>query len=218
MPIAESIENYFKPEVRSRGQAEFAKELGFISNGSDTQIQGIVKSTPPLRVSLSSASIDSAEINVTCTCRMAGKGSFCKHIWTLLLLAETRHPDFFESKTSLAFGMLAPSADEPYKAKQADFKKQQYEKQKKWVKEKKTENKRKLSEVPRECYSDAVESALIFFAQNGFPMESNRDEELLKNAMKNLARIFHPDKGGSHEEAVILNTHYATLSRFITRN
>lgn len=215
MPIEEILENYFKPEVRNRGREDFAKELGFISNGSDTQIQGFVKAMPPLKVLLTSAEISSEEFMASCTCSASAKGVLCKHIWTILLLVEKKYPDFLSSKKSIELEVRPPIAESPYKTKQADFKQQQYQKQKQWVKDKKAEQKRKLSAPPRERYSDTVERALDFFSQNGFPMENIRDEEHLKNAMKNLARVFHPDKGGSHDEAVILNNHYATLARFL---
>lgn len=116
----------------------------------------------------------------------------------------------------MASGSSAAKAESPYKAKQADFKKAQYEKQKQWVKEKKAEKKLK-AEPSRERLPVEIENAFEFFTQNGFSMEYTRDEETLKSAMKTLARIFHPDKGGTHEEAVILNNHYATLTRFFAK-
>lgn len=217
MPIHENLVNYFKAEIRSRGQEDYAKELGYISNGSDTLIQGFVKSTPPLRVSLATRTIADQEMTASCSCRAAAKGSTCKHIWTIMLATEAKYPDFLDvKKTMTMITAQSPAKEAPYKAKQADFKKQQYEKQKQWVKEKKAEKKQK-AEPPRERLPDAIENALAFFSLNGFPMEHNRNEETLKTAMKTLARIFHPDKGGTHEEAVILNSHYATLTRFFSK-
>ena len=216
--IHENLANYFKAEIRRRGQEDYAKELGYISNGSDTLIQGFVKSTPPLRVALAAKTIADQEMTASCSCRAGAKGSTCKHIWTILLATEANYPDFLDVKKtiSMAPAQNATKAEAPYKAKQADFKKAQYERQKQWVKEKNAAKKLK-AEPPRERLPAAIEEAFEFFSQNGFSMENNRDEETLKVAMKTLARIFHPDKGGTHEEAVVLNSHYATLTRFFTK-
>lgn len=218
MPIHENLVNYFKTEIRRRGEEDYAKELGYISNGSDTLIQGFVRSTPPLRVTLATKAIADPEMTASCSCRTGSKGSTCKHIWTILLATDVKYPDFLDVKKTLtmATGFSAAKTESPYKTKQADFKKAQYEKQKQWVREKKAENKLK-AEPSRERLSVAIENAFEFFTQNGFSLEQTRDEETLKSAMKTLARIFHPDKGGTHEEAVILNNHYATLTRFFAK-
>lgn len=214
MPIHENLTNYFKAEIRRRGESDYAKELGHISNGSDTQIQGFVRSTPPLRVTLTTRSINDQEIAASCSCRTGAKGSTCKHLWTILKATEAKYPDFLDVKKTLTIISAQNPFKEaaPFKAKQAEYKKQQYEKQKQWLK-----NKKLKAGPPRERLPDAIESALEFFSQNGFPLENRRDEEALKVAMKTLARIFHPDKGGTHEEAIVLNTHYSTLSRFFAK-
>lgn len=218
MPINENLANYFKAEIRKRGEEDFARELGFITNGSDTLIQGFVRSTPPLKVSLTAKSISDPEMTTSCSCRTGSKGSTCKHIWTILLATAAKYPDFLDVKKALTMtsGLSATNAESPYQVKQAVFKKAQYEKQKQWIKEKKAAKKQN-AEPARERLPVAIENAFEFFTQNGFPMEHTRDEETLKSAMKALARIFHPDKGGTHEEAVILNSHYATLTRFFEK-
>lgn len=218
MPIHENLANYFKAEIRKRGEQDYRKDLGHISIGSDTQIQAFVRSTPPLRVTFSSATIADAEMTVSCTCRAGTKGSTCKHIWTILLATDALHPDFLDEKRTIQMisNQSLSEAATPYKTKQTEFKKLQYEKQKQWMKEKKAEKKLK-AEPPRERLPPDIENAFEFFLQNGFPLASSRDEESLKTAMKTLARIFHPDKGGTHEEATILNGHYATLTRFYTK-
>lgn len=218
MPIHENLTNYFKAEIRRRGEEDYAKELGHISVGSDTLIQGFVRSTPPLRVTFAAKSIADHEMTASCSCRLGAKGSTCKHMWTILLAAQAQYPDFLDVKKTITMSLNQKTSQEstPYKARQAEFKKQQYEKQKQWLKEKKAEKKIK-DEPPRERLPEAIENAFDFFSQNGFPMERSRGEETLKTAMKTLARIFHPDKGGTHEEAVILNNHYTTLTKFFAK-
>lgn len=226
MSIDQTFANYFKPEIQKRGREDFAKGLAFISNASDTQIQGFVKAMPPLRVAFYSNNIASSVFTASCTCTTATKGAYCKHMWTLLLAVEQKHPDFLDSKTDIeknerasekaATAPVSEKAQE-YKEKQTQFKKQQYEKQKAWAKEIRLKKKEKDSEPKpaRERYSDAIESALDFFTANGFIMSDIPEIEILKKAKKHLARVLHPDKGGTHDEAVILNKHFDILDRFI---
>lgn len=110
-----------------------------------------------------------------------------------------------------------------YKAKQDEYKKLQSEKQKLWsqkirleqkIKKKKSKNDGQDSQSE---YSNEVESALKFFSENGFVFESTHDDESLKKAKKILSQVFHPDKGGTHEEATILNKHYEALFKFFSR-
>jgi spore cortex formation protein SpoVR/YcgB (stage V sporulation) len=152
-------------------------------------------------------------------------------MWAMLLAVEKKHPDFLESKTAIEKNernskkpklKISPEAEAraaEYKEKQAQFKKQQYEKQKAWAKEKRRQKKEKHHEgkesQSREKYSAPVEQALEFFTKNGFKMEDLPTLEVLKLARKNLSRVFHPDKGGTHDETVVLNHHCEILSRFI---
>jgi len=207
-------EHFFKPEVRMRGQEDFLAGLVFVSNASDTQIQGMVKASTPLKVSFLSQDIASSSFTVDCSCSSSAKGTFCKHIWAMLLLVVKKHPDFLDSKTMLDKVTLFGKAESPFKAKQAEFKKAQYQKQKARVKEQRKALKNKDTAVGT-AFPEPVAEALTYFSENGFPMEASLDGESVKNAKKILARVFHPDKGGTHEEALVLNQHYDTLIRFI---
>ncbi|RZJ25563.1 MAG: hypothetical protein EOO48_13565 [Flavobacterium sp.] len=91
-----------------------------------------------------------------------------------------------------------------------------YEKQKVRAKEQRREIKMKKKGLTAvQQYPEDVTEALAFFNVNGFPMENDIDEEVLKNAKKELAWVFHPDKGGTHQESVTLNTHYDVLIRYL---
>ena len=234
MSIAETFVEYFKPEIQKRGHEDYAKGLAFISNASDTQVQGYVKGMPPLKVAFRSDDISSPTFSASCTCSSAAKGLYCKHMWALLLAVEAKHPDFLESKTDIEkndrlakserptfMGQKTSPQAEAYKEKQAEFKKQQYEKQKAWAKERREEikqNKKKKEkdvEAPTPRFPQDIEAALKFFTSNGFIMNNLPNEEELNKARKQLARVYHPDKGGSHDEAVSLNLHFEALSRFI---
>ena len=75
------------------------------------------------------------------------------------------------------------------------------------------ENQEELNKAQPE-FPPTIESALIYFSENGFPLTQPITEETLNNARKKLARIFHPDMGGKHDEAVDLNKNYDILTKF----
>ena len=216
MSLESKLGSHFKPEIKTYGAQEFLKGTVFISNFSDTQIQASMKSMIPIRISLRSESISNPEFTASCNCNVYIKGNLCKHIWAVLLTVEKKHPDFLDSKSDIQMAPVKIDVKQAEnKTKQNEFKKNQYEKQKLRIKDQKKEQKRKENEIPREKYPDDIESALQFFSANGFEIEKSTDPEILNKAKKSLYRVFHPDKGGSHDEAVILNEHYDVLIQFL---
>lgn len=214
MPV--QWENFFKPEVVHRGREEFERQLVSVSAGSDTRIQAYVRATPLIRVNFFSESIASPIFNADCSCSSSARGVLCRHIWATLLQVQKTHPDFLDSKITIEKANSGAKVESPQKAKQVAYQKQQYEKQKLRAKEQRQEiktKKRGLAIAPK--YPEEVVAALKFFEMNGFPMENEIDVEVLKNAKKELAWIFHPDKGGTHLESVDLNSHYDVLIRYL---
>ncbi|QLY24176.1 J domain-containing protein [Bdellovibrio sp. KM01] len=213
-------EHYFKPEVRKQGREDLAEGLAVMSVAGDARIEGYVKASKSIKVLFVADSIGSNTFAVDCSCSSASKGTFCRHIWAMLLLTEKKHPDFLDSKTNLEKGTLFVAVESPFKAKQADYKKQQYQKLKERAKEQRQQIKNKAKGISSKSakgttYSQDVNAAFEFFSVNGFPLENNLDEESLKNAKKVLARVFHPDKGGTHDESVILNENYQILMDYL---
>jgi hypothetical protein len=207
--------------VRKQGREDLAEGLVVMSVAGDARIEGYVKASKPHKVLFVAENIASTTFMVDCSCTSAGKGSFCRHIWAMLLLTEKKHPDFLDSKTNLEKGSLFVTVESPFKAKQAEFKKQQYQKQKERAKEQRLQIKNKAKGISSKSpkgttYSQDVNAAFEYFSQNGFPLENSLDEESLKNAKKVLARVFHPDKGGTHDESVILNQNYQILLDYLT--
>ncbi|QDK45985.1 hypothetical protein DOM22_12900 [Bdellovibrio sp. ZAP7] len=221
MSVEKLYEHFFKPEVRKQGREEFAAGLAVLSVAGDARIEGYVKASKPVKVLFVAESIASSSFAVDCMCSSAAKGTFCKHIWAILLQTEKKHPDFLDSKTNIEKGSLFEVVESPFKAKQAEFKKIQYQKQKARAKEQRQQIKNKAKGVSSKSpkgttYSQDVNTAFEFFSLNGFPLENNLDEESLKNAKKVLARVFHPDKGGTHDESVILNENYQILMDYLS--
>lgn len=222
---AKAWEHFFKPEVRSSGRAFLIKGKVSQSRPSDTEIQTYVRASTSFKVTFRSL-MGSDTVTVDCTCPLSKKGQFCKHIWAALLMSEEKHADFFDSKTELQKG--SPPIFEPtknpkqsqaqidsqaaYKLKQADYRKQQYQKQKQFAKERK-QAKKNISESPE--FPPAVEQALQFFLDNGFPLRESLSKEAISLANKKLARIFHPDLGGSHDEILELNKFADVLTKFV---
>ncbi len=221
MSVESAYEHFFKPEVRKQGREDLAEGLAVMSVAGDARIEGYVKASKPHKVLFVAENIASSTFTVDCSCSSANKGSFCRHIWALLLLTEKKHPDFLDSKTNLEKGSLFAVVESPFKAKQAEFKKLQYQKQKERAKAQRQEIKNKAKGLSNKTvkgttFSQDVNAAFEFFSLNGFPLENSLDEESLKNAKKVLSRVFHPDKGGTHDESVLLNQHYQILIDYLT--
>lgn len=210
-------EHYFKPEVRSSGRALFAQDKVSIAQPSDTEIIAYIRTSSPLKVSLKTKSISSDTVFADCNCPASKKDLFCKHIWAALLATEQKNPDFFEEKTDIEKATTTDKQStykDQQKEKQSLYRKIQYQKQKLRMSDYK--KKKKESSVQSEFPRD-VEKALNFFSQNGFELRESMNKEILATAKKKLARIFHPDHGGTHEEILELNRCSDILVRFINR-
>lgn len=234
-----STENWthlFKPEARSKGQTFVSKDKVSPPRPSDTEVQVFVRDSSGAKVTLRAESIESDTLSADCNCAQSKKGQFCKHIWAALLTIEEKTPDFLESKTELvkadsvadlgASGSgSGPKKFEPspaqvekqeaYKQKQNEYRREQYQKQKQRLKDKKQSGGAKESRFGSSIYPSEVEDALKYFSANGFPLEDSLDEEAVSTAKKQLSRVFHPDKGGSHDEILELNQFTRILEEYL---
>lgn len=224
-------EDFFKAETRNGGEKLFAKAAVFIASASDTQVQASVRTSTPARVNFKAKSISEPTFFADCTC----KKDFCKHIWATLIAVDEKYPDFLEAKTSIESPERTPATTnappcaakqeaaakaqaraDAFKQKQSEYRKLQYQLQYRLQKERLTKTKLQKKHAPAaRSYPPDVEKALRFFSDNGFAFEGSIDEEELSNARKKLARIFHPDKGGSHDEALLLNENYRIIEEFL---
>ncbi len=212
-----SLEHYFKPEVRNRGEDYYDEDAVYLSKSTDTEIAGIIKASPPVRITLSAKSIADKVFSVACSCSSSQKGQLCKHIWGTILTASLDYPDFFDSKTDLLKANASTKSNsstqsdfqEKLKTKQSTYRKEQYQKLKN---EKKAKTGKVSKTQHRPVYNDAAEEAIKYFSENGFEISHPINLDTLKSAKKILSRVFHPDKGGSHEEALELNKHFDTLA------
>jgi uncharacterized Zn finger protein len=209
--------NFFKSEVRSAGQAFVSKGQVALMRPSDTELQAYIRTSTSFKVQFKSPSIDSSQVTAFCNCPQGKKGSLCKHIWATLVVVDEKNPDFFADKTELTTSTdaSAPEALRPklsqtqidshaaYKLKQADYRKQQYQIQKERAQKfKKTKSPKTPPPSP---FPDNVREALRYFSENGFELADSMTTETVGLARKKLARVFHPDLGGSHDEILELN-------------
>ncbi len=210
----EILSEYFKPEYRKAGEDDFRKDLVHLSIAADTQVQAFIKAGSGVRVHLSSKAISSSQIVARCSCPTFGKGVMCKHIWATILATEDKHPDFLESKTDISAIEIEEKPEVAQrKAKQAEFKKAQSDRLKERNKQQRLEKKKekRASSKLAVSYPPEVQAALDYFDENGFPLKDDLTEQSIHFAKKKLARVFHPDIGGSHDEITTLNHHSEVL-------
>lgn len=219
MSIEQVFGNFFKAEVKTSGSKLFTQDKVSISSGSDTEIQAYVRVAPPFKVHFSAGDISSESFTAECSCPVAKKSRLCKHIWATLLCVELKYPDFLSAKQNvdLVDASLGASAtpessfQASAKLRATEYRKEQYQKQK--LRAKELKRGRSGGENPKtsRTLSPDVESALAYFATNGFPMPDGPCELILAEAKRKLSRVFHPDRGGTHEEVVELNQYCEIL-------
>jgi hypothetical protein len=217
MSVVEKFGHFFKPEVRRQGAESAKKGSVVLSLVSDTRIEGHVRGTSPAKIVFSAASVASAVFSVTCTCAPSSRGQLCRHLWAALLLLESKHPDFLESKRDLEKddSLVEKSQAKP-KARseaQAEYRKKQYARLKEQKKASRQTSRKAPVHTPE--YPAHVQKALSYFAENGFPVDGEISIEYLSVAKKKLSRVFHPDKGGTHEEMLDLNRNFEVLASWV---
>lgn len=220
MPV-ENWDHFFKPEIRRSGQALLDKGKVIPSRPTDTEVQCYIRTSSPFKVILKSATIDNTSLYANCTCKQFQKGQFCKHIWATILAVNEKNPDFFDNKRELhlktSLQKIDPSANstksqQDYKQKQIDYRRANYLKQKQLTKDKKISHKQKNNIAKS---SPEIEKALDYFLQNGFALNEDLNLDTISAARKKLARVFHPDRGGNHNEILELNQFADILLKFV---
>lgn len=217
MSIEVTLGNYFKPEIKNSGTQLYEQGKLSIASATDTEVLVYVRVLPPLKVRLSTDGLDHPSLTASCNCPIARKSRLCKHIWGALLTIGQAHSDFLSSKTSVHVAESVSNDEASYhfrenaKKRASIYRKEQYQKQKLRAKASKHKNSETLSLNKQNHYTAQVEAALAYFQKNGFPMPAGPDKETLGVAKRRLSRVFHPDRGGSHDEAVELNKYYDIL-------
>ncbi len=215
MQVEADLSGFFGHQERSKGSEIARKDLVLISSASDTDVRALIKGSQACRVTLTADEVAAASFSCACTCPQSRKGDLCKHVWAVLLKLEEKEADFLDGKTeALAPVMAAASpSSEARLAQQTEFKSAQKLKLKernKQIRQNKKAEKRGTSFQ----YPAPVQESLDYFVANGFTFDE-LDMPSLQNARKLLSRVFHPDKGGTHDEVLELNSHFETLADYL---
>lgn len=209
--ISISLTDCFKPEDRARGQDLFDRDLVYVSSAADTSVKAMIKASGAPRVSLHAEDVSDASFVATCNCTSFAKGSACKHVWAVLLKLSAIDADFLESKTDVQLATIE------IKPKRNEAQQRRLDEQKERAKQMRRE--KKAAEKGRgpaaSIHPEPVQEALAYFAANGFDLAADLDIEHVYQAKRTLARVFHPDKGGSHDEAVELARNVETLRDYL---
>lgn len=208
------LSSFFGQQERRKGEDFVRKDLVVISSASDTNVSAFIKGSSACRVSLTADQVAAPTLSTNCTCPQARKGELCKHVWAVLLKLEEKGADFLEGKSEvLAPGQQSSPADNAREAKAEEYKILQRQKIKDRNKEKREQKKRTDRTAPA-SHPAHVQESLNYFSANGFRLEE-LDIPNLQNARKILARVFHPDKGGTHEEVLELNEHFHRVEDYL---
>ncbi|MEO0335082.1 MAG: SWIM zinc finger family protein, partial [Pseudomonadota bacterium] len=186
-----------------------------LAGSSDTQAQAYIRFKGNHRVSLNSEDITSTEIKASCTCAKGRKGRLCQHVWATILQLDSTESDFLAYKTEVFAAGPAPesAASQDAKRRQEAYK-QKVKEQNKARRNKIKQEKRQSKSTGEVHYPEDVEAALRYFLENGFELSQMPTREALDDARKSLAKVFHPDRGGTHEEALVLNQNFEVLAQF----
>jgi hypothetical protein len=211
---AMDLSSFFGSQERTKGADLARKDLIVISSASDTDVRAFVKGSSPGRVTLTADSVAAPTLSTACTCPQSRNGSLCKHIWGVLLKLEETGADFLEGKVEIAAPSTVISPTEQNRqAKQEEYRNEQ--KQRLKARNKEIRLQKKLKEHgPRFAYPARVQESLAFFAAHDFAL-TDLDMASLINARKLLSRVFHPDKGGTHQEILQLNAHFKILEDYL---
>ena len=230
----DAFETCFNSSARSAGHRLFKEGKVSFSKPSSLEIMAYVK--PNYRVGIKLESLQNTVAHAECNCPPSQKGQPCKHIWAACLAVSEKSADFFEGVTEVTkkaaqAKVTTPQSEsqtlskeiyklkqENFKLKQAMYRKEQYQKQKERAKEFKAGKKKSFKDVQEgPTYPGPVQAAIDYFAKNGFSFEGSLNEASVSLARKKLARVFHPDIGGSHGESLELNSNSQVLLIFISK-
>jgi len=135
-------------------------------------------------------------------------------MWATILMLEAIESDFLACRSVIGQPEAQPesAASVAAKQRQANYKELQKERNKKYQRDRKNAFS---TEVTLSAHPQEVDEALTYFSENGFELKDNLQLGALGEARKTLARVFHPDRGGTHEEILNLNENYNIVAHYL---
>jgi hypothetical protein len=205
----------FAAQELKQGEDVFQSGQVSLSGSSDTQALAYIRFKGNHRASVSTRGLNCTTIRASCTCTKAKKGRLCHHIWATILKLGSIDSDFLANKTEVftTEPETESAAHQEAKKRQQDFKKKVKE-QNKARRDKIKQEKRQAKSTVATKYPEDVEAALRYFSENGFDLAQCPSRDALESAKKSLARVFHPDLGGTHEEVLELHKNFEVLAQF----
>jgi hypothetical protein len=225
--ITDKLALLFSSTERRKGASAAEDRAVHLSSASDVFVNAVVRASAPGRVTLSASEIAGGDIAAKCTCAGAQKGQLCRHVWAALLKLEEQNHDFLLHKESISIAADDEAIDrsggesqENFSMRRLEFQERQkalskeYRKQRAQKRNENAETGRKVR-TPAFHYPSSVEEARRYFQANGFEMKQPFELSEIVDAKKQLSRVFHPDKGGSHDEILELNRNFQILSDYL---
>lgn len=218
---------YFKQAVVIRGEELFLRAAPRVSLAGNANIEAQVQDKGRKMVRFAIDSQAPSTVNASCSCWKPGRAQFCLHLWSSLRALETHYPEASASWKELN---LKPEEDagqaarlekaQLLRSRQADYRKAAYEKSKERnrafsqkIKPAAANSSAHSANSSREKLAEPTQNALKYFSLNGFEFAYPLDLAALNAAKKLLSRVFHPDRGGTHEEMLTLHHHFDVLSQ-----
>jgi hypothetical protein len=214
--ITDNLALLFSSTERRKGESAADERAVQLSSASDTFITAFVRTGSPGRVTLSASEVAGGAITAKCTCTK--KAQLCRHVWAVLLKLEEQNHDFLLGKDSIS--LASEDDDATVYRSGSDTREKQIaykEKQKALAKEYRKQRTEKQKEIkkPAFTYPSHIEEARRYFQANGYEMKQPFELAEIIEAKKQLSRVFHPDKGGSHDEILELNRNFQILSDYL---
>jgi hypothetical protein len=104
---------------------------------------------------------------------------------------------------------------EKQKALSKEYRKQRARAQKEMKKQLRNKDAKTAAASSAFHYPPNIEQARRYFQANGFEMKQPFELSEIVDAKKQLSRVFHPDKGGSHNEILELNRNFQILNDYL---
>lgn len=210
MGIESIFSVFFRPEYRRKGELLYTGGLVRMQQASEANVAAFVDNKA--RVTLESDGMDSIQISARCSCTKFRSGHGCMHIWATLLQLEKDGAEFLSNKNELEFPQRIPTAADKVREEKMEAVAEKKREDGKRIRAEQKKRKQLERRAANQTTSPAEAEALSYFSTNGFSFILPVDPEELDHAKKILARVFHPDRGGTHEEMLELNRHTETLT------
>ena len=213
------ITDQFRPEDQRAGKHLYQSGGVVLRIASDQAIGALVKQGTGYRVTLEASPLSLDLINATCSCSRGKKGRPCPHVAAAINGIEDKQPEFLIGRKQITFSTAEPVAPSAFQVAQTERRRAHADVQKERAREmRRTRRMESRGQEPIPDFPPEIAAALEYFKINGFDLAKNLTEATLREARTVLARVFHPDRGGAHQEMLELNDQFERVRAFVSLN